>query len=68
MLSDYAATMFAVVIITVATFGMTALAVLFMQWFLEIGEFFVRVPATREENFVVNEAAALTPSHELAGD
>ena len=68
MFSDYAATMIAVTVIAIATFGMTMLAVLFMQWMLEMGEFFHRVSVMRVENFVENDATILTPSRELAGD
>lgn len=68
MLSDCSVMMLAGALIALATLLMTALAVLFMQWMLEIGELFHRVRVTRAERFVVNEAATLTPSRELAGD
>jgi hypothetical protein len=73
MFSDYAAlasaaTMIAVTIIGLATFGMTMLAVLFMQCMLEMGEFSRRVSVMRVENFAVNDATTLASSRELAGD
>jgi hypothetical protein len=60
MLSDYAAMTFAAMIIAVASFGMTALAVRFMQWLLEIGQLTQRVPMKRAENFAVDKATTLT--------
>jgi hypothetical protein len=68
MLSDYAAMTLAAMIIAVASFGMTALAVQFMQWLLEIGQFMRRVPMKRAENFAVDQATTLTLARELAGD
>lgn len=68
MLSDCTVMVFAVAIIALATFLTTALALLWMQCMLEIGEFFHRVPVTRAESLVVSEATTLTPSRELAGD
>jgi hypothetical protein len=58
MLSDYAAMTFAALIIAVASFGMTALAVQFMQWLLEIGQFMQRVPMKRAENLAVDKATS----------
>jgi hypothetical protein len=68
MLSDYAVITFAAMIIAAASLGMTALAVQFMQWLLEIGQFLQRVPVARAEDCAAREAATLTPVRELAGD
>jgi hypothetical protein len=66
MLSDYAAMTFAAIVIAVASFGMTALAVQFVQWLLEIGQFMQRVPMKRAKNLAVDKATALTLARELA--
>jgi hypothetical protein len=66
MLSDYAAMTFAAIVIAVASFGMTALAVQFVQWLLEIGQFMQRVPMKRAKNLAVDKATTLTLARELA--
>lgn len=66
MLSDYAAMTFAAIVIAVASFGMTALAVQFMRWLLEIGQFMQRVPMKRAKNLAVDKATTLTLARELA--
>ncbi|MGA7629419.1 MAG: hypothetical protein WCB11_01550 [Terriglobales bacterium] len=66
MLSDYAAMTFAAMVIAVASFGMTALAVQFVQWLLEIGQFMQRVPMKRAKNLAVDKATTLTLARELA--
>ncbi len=66
MLSDYAAMTFAAIVIAVASFGMTALAVQFVRWLLEIGQFMQRVPMKRAKNLAVDKATTLTLARELA--
>jgi len=68
MLSNYAMMTFAAMIIAAATVVMTALAVQFMQWLLEIAKFLQRVPIRRADRFAASEAATLTPAREMAGD
>jgi hypothetical protein len=68
MLSDYAMMTFAAMIIAVASVVMTALAVQFMQWLLEICQFLHGVSIRRADKFAASEATTLTPARELAGD
>jgi hypothetical protein len=65
---DCAAMIFALAIIVLITVGMTMLAVLFMQWMLDIGQFFRRGLVTRDEKLVADDAANFIPARELAGD
>ncbi|HSZ61925.1 MAG TPA: hypothetical protein VK828_09010 [Terriglobales bacterium] len=68
MLSDYAMMIFAAIIIAATSVVMTALAVQFMQWLLEIGEFLQRVPIRRADRFAISEATTLMPAREMAGN
>lgn len=70
MLSDYAAMIFAAMLIAVATFGMTMMALRLMEWMLKTAEFLQAVPSRRAVHFAVNDAITTTflPSREMAGD
>ncbi len=68
MLSDYAMMTFAAMIIAVATVAMTAFAVQFMQWLLEIGQFLQSVSIRRVDKSAFGAATTFTPARELAGD
>jgi hypothetical protein len=68
MLSDYGVTIFAAVMIAVATYGMTMMALQLMEWMLEVAAFLQAVSSTRSDNFAVNDATTFTPSSEMAGD